>query len=480
VPLAACRLPGLATAAWCGSVPRPLDPASPTGTAIAVHFAVLPAVSRVKRPDPVVFLAGGPGQSAIDLAGPAASLLGRLNNRRDIVLVDQRGTGRSAPLYCPFDAPGAAWRPLAEGADPARRLADVEACRVALQQHPHGDLRHYTTAIAMDDLRAVLDALGVARANLVGGSYGTRAGLEFARQFPDRVRRSVLDGIAPPDMVLPRSGGPDNQAALDAVFAACAAEAACASRHPDLQPRWRALLASLPREVEVPHPLTGRLERLTLTRDGLLGLVRAPLYVPSMASALPAAIEAATEGRLGPLAALASAVGGGPSARLSTGMHLSVICSEDLSVPDAARPDAAAAPDFGRGFEALYTDLCARWPRGTPPAGFHRIAPARSPVWLLSGGADPVTPPRHGERVAAALGPLARHAVVPQAGHGTLSIACVRDALVRFLDTESDADAAAVDLPCAQTLPRPPAFVPPGPAPRPVPALASPPATAAR
>lgn len=465
VPLTACRLPGLETAALCGSVQRPLDPQVPGGRSIDVHFAVLPAVARVRRPDAVVFFAGGPGQSAIDLAGSVVALLGRLNNRRDIVLVDQRGTGRSAPLICPSDAPAAAWRPLAEVADTARRAAEVAACREALQRLPHGDLRHYTTPVAMDDVRAVLDALGIARANLVGGSYGTRAALEFARRFPDRVRRSVLDGVAPPDMALPESGAADTQAALDALFAACEAETeGCARRHPRLRERFRAFALSLPRTFEVAHPLSGVVEPLTLTRDGLLGLIRAPLYAPALAAGLPAALDAAITGRPEPLVGLASALGGGRAARLATGMHLSVVCSEDLPPAGAvvAPVPAASAPDMGRSFADLYAALCDGWPRGDVAPDFRRLPPARSATWLLSGGLDPVTPPRHGARVAAALGPLARHDVVPNAGHGTLALACVRDAVVRFVDAPGDAEALAVDARCADALPRPPAFVPPG------------------
>jgi pimeloyl-ACP methyl ester carboxylesterase len=482
VPLASCRLPGLETAAWCGSVRRPLDPQTPGGRTIEVHFAVLPALARVRRPDAVVFFAGGPGQSAIDLAGPVAAMLGRLNNRRDIVLVDQRGTGRSAPLMCPTDTPAAAWRPLAEGVDIARRAAEAAACREALQRLPHGDLRHYTTAVAMDDVRAVLDALGIDRANLVGASYGTRAALEFARRFPDRVRRSVLDGVAPPDMALPESGAPDTQAALDALFAACEAETdGCARRHPRLRERFRAFAASLPRTFEVAHPLSGVVEPLTLTRDGLIALVRAPLYAPALAAGLPAALDAAIAGRPGSLAALASSLGGSRAARLATGMHLSVVCSEDLPPAGAvaAPAPAASAPDVGRSFADAYAASCAGWPRGDVPPDFRRLSPTRSATWLLSGGLDPVTPPRHGARVAAALGPLARHEVVPNAGHGTLALACVRDAVVRFVEAPGDADALAIDARCAAALPRPPAFVPPGPAAA-APSVPSPPASPSR
>ncbi|MBS1163483.1 MAG: cysteine proteinase, partial [Burkholderiaceae bacterium] len=198
--LTACRLQGVEHGALCGSVRRPLDPAAPQGTQIEVHFAVLPALARNRKPDPVFFFAGGPGQSAIEVAGRVQALLGRLSNRRDIVLVDQRGTGRSAPLVCDEADPT---QPLADAVDPARMLSRLDACRARLQQLPHGDLRHYTTALAMQDADAVRRQLGADRINLVGGSYGTRAALELLRQFPHTVRRIVLDGVAPPDMVLP-------------------------------------------------------------------------------------------------------------------------------------------------------------------------------------------------------------------------------------------------------------------------------------
>lgn len=268
-----CRLPGVEHEALCGVVQRPLDPAQPRGTQIDVHYAVLPALARNKKPDPVLFFAGGPGQSAIGLAGPVSAMLARVLNRRDVVLIDQRGTGRSAPLKCEPDDP---WAPLAEAFD-TRRLRDrLSACRDSLRKLPHGDLRFYATTIAMADADAVRAQLGAERVNLVGGSYGTRAALEYRRQFAQRVRRAVLDGVAPPDMVLPLSFATDNQAVLDALFAACEQDPACAQRHPGLRSRWRAFVAGLPRELDVQHPLTGRRERITVKPDALINLLRGP------------------------------------------------------------------------------------------------------------------------------------------------------------------------------------------------------------
>jgi pimeloyl-ACP methyl ester carboxylesterase len=456
-----CRLTGVETAALCGTLQRPLDLAQLDGTQITLHYAVLPAVARRKLPDPVFFFAGGPGQSAIALAGTANRLFARLGNRRDIVLIDQRGTGRSAPLHCDDGSP---LRPLAEMTDMTRQRAELRDCMTRLQALPHGDLRHYTTTVAMQDAEAVRQALGAPRVNLVGGSYGTRAALEYMRQFPQAVRRVVIDGVAPPDMALPQAMSLDAQAALDAVFTACDAQPACQQAFPALRQDWQRLLASLPREVSVTHPVSGTPERLRLDRDMALGLVRAPLYVPVLASALPLAVHQAAEGRFEPLFGLASSMGGGSRAqRLAAGMHFSVICAEDgpsLDSAAGAAGGATASPDFGDGMARLYRDVCAQWPRGAVPADFYAISPAPAATLVLSGGADPVTPPRHGERSAAALGANARHVVVAQAGHGVMSLPCMRDVLYRFIDAPTDAAALQVSADCAAAVPRPGAHLP--------------------
>jgi pimeloyl-ACP methyl ester carboxylesterase len=268
----------------------------------------------------------------------------------------------------------------------------------------------------------------------------------------------VLDGMAPPDMVLPASFSPDGQAALDAVFTACEADAACAARHPALRQRWRDLLAALPREVTVNHPLTGTPERLTLTRDVLAGQVRGALYVPATAAVLPAALERATQGDVGPLMAMSLSQASRRETSLALGLHLSVVCAED--VPRLAQATDRPGADFGTQYLDFYTRACAEWPRGEVSEAFYRVAPLAAPVLALSGGADPVTPPRHGERVVKALGPAARHAVVPQAGHGVMGLQCMRDVLFRFINAPTAEAAAAVPVDCAAALPRPPAVAP--------------------
>lgn len=452
-PLKPCRIDGIPNELQCGSLQRPLDPARPDGAKIDVHYLVVPAMARNKQPDAVLMLAGGPGQSAIQLAARMQPRLSRLGNRRDIVFIDQRGTGKTAPLQCPDDSK----LPLTEQLDTAAQIKRLDACRAALEKLPYGDLRFFTTTIAMQDMDAVREALGVPQWNLIGGSYGTRAALDYLRQFPSKVRRTVIDGVAPPDMVLPASFSPDTQAALDKLLDAHT------KTYPTLRADWQALLASLPRQVTVAQPLTGQPERFTLDRELLLRAVRPPLYQPALAAALPAAIQAAArDGRFDGLFGLTSAFGGGKDLRLAMGMHFSVVCAEDM--PRLTQSTDQPGADFQRVDADMYTRVCKTWPRGDVPAGFYSVPPAPSPVLVMSGGADPATPPRHGERMAKALAvghaERVQHLVVPEAGHGVMSVGCVRDLMFRFIDAKTDAAALPQDASCATRIPRPVAFQP--------------------
>lgn len=448
-----CRVDGIPNELLCGSLARPLDPARPDGVKVDIHYLVVPALARNKQPDAVLLLAGGPGQSAVKVASRVLPRLSRLNNRRDLVFIDQRGTGKSAPLDCPDDSK----LPLTEQLDDAAQLRRIEACRAGLEKLPYGDLRFFTTTIAMQDMDAVRAALGVPQWNLVGASYGTRAALEYLRLFPAQVRRTVIDGVAPPDMVLPTSFSTDGQAALDLMLAAHA------KTHPTLRADWQALLASLPRTVTVQQPLTGVPERFTVNRDLLLRAVRMPLYQPTLASALPAAIQAAArDGNFAGLFGLSSAFGNSPAMRLAMGMHYAVVCAEDA--PRIAGSGDAPGADFRTASAEQYAQVCKTWPRGAVAPEFYRVPPAPSPVLLLSGGADPATPPRHGERMTQALGTghpeRVQHIVVPEAGHGVMAVGCMRDIVFRFIDAKSDTAALPQDAACATRIPRPTAFQP--------------------
>ena len=440
---------------------RPLKPQDPQGPQLDIHYVVLPALSRQKHSDPIVFLAGGPGQSAIDLAPQLAALWGRGNQRRDIVLIDQRGTGRSAPLMC--DEPG---RVSLSEQSLSSQVGRVLKCRDELARLPYvgglDGLKWFNTSVAVQDLDAIRQQLGAPTVNLVGGSYGTRVGLEWLRQFPHRVRRMVLDGVAPPDMALPYSSSQDAEAALEALFLACEKEALCARRHPHLRADWDRLWHSLPQDITLSHPVDGRRETLSLTSDLLASWVRGPLYMPSLAAGLPAALAAAGEGRweglVGLNAALSARQG---TARVALGMHFSVVCAEDQ--PKVPPPGSGSEPvHWNQSGRQLYAQVCAQWPGAEVPADFVKVPKSPSAVLIFSGGLDPITPPRHGQRMAEALGPLARHVVVANAGHGLIGVACMGDVILRFIDAVDASAALGVQANCSEKIPRPPMFELPG------------------
>lgn len=451
----ACRHPDFPQEVQCGEILRPLNPAQPEGKKITVHYVVLPSQDRNKLSDAVFLLAGGPGQSAINVAGFGQAVLSRLNRRRDLVFVDQRGTGRSAPLHCPE------LEEASEVVDNETMQKMAQSCMKNLQALPYGDLQYFSTSIAVQDLEAVRQAQAYGSINLVGVSYGTRAGLEYLRQYPKSVRRLVLDGVTPPDMRLPSA---DAQAALEGVFAACLKDALCNQSYPDLAARWKKLLNKLtPKlattpttQVSFTHPRLGSQITAPLTRDALLGLVHKTLYSAASTAGLPYALTQAELGNLNPLIALSNAYNlAGPGA-IAYGMHFSVWCGEAYARPaTASSASNSAIDDFEALSAGMYERVCEKWPRATIPAGFFSAPVSPSPVLLLSGGIDPVTPSRHGAAVSKALGPQARHLVLENAGHGLLTHGCVRDVVYRYLNAKEDNYAIKVDASCLRQIPRP-------------------------
>ena len=382
-------------------------------------------------------------------------------NRRDIVLVDQRGTGRSAPLV--LRRRPRPTQPLAEAGRPGAAAAtawrDCRASAAGAAARRPAPLHHRRRDAGRR--RRAPRARAPSASTSSAASYGTRAALDYLRQFPQAVRRAVIDGVAPPDMVLPAAFSTDNQAALDALLArparpsrpAARATRRCAPTGARCWPACRA-------RCSVAHPVTGRGAAPDADARHAAGLVRAPLYVPALASALPLALAEAARGPL-------RAAGRAWPRRWSGGAHGGAGRGHAL-LGGLRRGRAAAGAGRRparrrlrrRPSPTLYRRACADWPRGAVPAAFYTLPPAPAAALVLSGGADPVTPPRHGERVAQALGAKARHVVVPERRPRRDGLACLRDVVFRFIDAADDAEALQVDADCARGMPRPPAFVP--------------------
>jgi len=446
--LEACRIPGIEREIVCGVVRMPENPDSPSSRSIEVRYAVVPAVARNKQPDPIFVFAGGPGQAATRVARQVMPVLAELNARRDLVFIDQRGTGRSNALECDVDESS-----LASALEPAHQIARLGPCLKALP----ADLRQYATWIAVRDFEAIRTQLGAERINLWGTSYGTRAALEYMRQYPTHVRTAVLDGVAPPDMALPVSFAFDADAALKALGEACARDAPCRTRYPDFDERISALLkrAESGIDIRVPHPLTGATESIRLDRKMLASLLRVPLYVPQLSSVLPYALAEAGRGDFTALIALSAALSGGIRENFAVGMHFAVICAEDVPRIEALAAAQASATRFGAAFADVYRQACAIVPSRPVPPEFYSVPAAKVPVLIFSGGLDPATPPRHGDAVAQRLG-NAKHVVAPNLGHGISAQGCAPMLVARFV---RDASFERIDGECLARIPAPNFFV---------------------
>ena len=445
--------------AYCGTLDVYENRAAGSGRQISLKVVLLPAIGSRVRPDPLFFLAGGPGQGAAQLADQVRQVFRRVLRDRDIVLVDQRGTGASNPLDCESD--GGSLRDLTEADEAA-----MERLRRCLESFD-ADVRFYTTPIAMDDLDDVREYLGYRRLNLYGGSYGTRAALVYLRRHEAHVRSIILDGVSPTDMRIPLFAARDAQRALDKLLDACEADAACNAAYPGLGVRIRTLLSRLetdPPRVKVVHPRTGAVEDVQVEARVVAGILFGALYSPVTASIVPVLVGHAEQNRFESLFALGLA-GGNEAGTMSIGMQLSVLCSEDASrvaEADVARETAGSV--FGAYLLRGQRKACEFWPKGDVPPDFYEPVASNVPALILSGDIDPVTPPSWGEAVAKYL-PNARHVTVPATGHGVIATPCGARLVEAFLDRGSAQD---LDASCVETVRRPPFFVSPaGPEPAP-------------
>ena len=436
LPLEPCRLEhplgAGSVAARCGVLEVAENPDEPDGRRIGLAVAVIPAISTRAQPDPLFLLAGGPGQGARESFVPYLPALAGVQRSRDLVLVDQRGTGDSNRLSC--DVPEEAWSEAELSPEALGQLA-----RDCLDTLP-GDPRFYTTSVAVQDLEAVRKALGYGPINLYGGSYGTRVAQHYARRFPDAARSVVLDSAVPPGLALGPGMALDAEAALRATFARCAADAACRDRFGDLGAAFaglRARLAEGPVEVRLADPVSGQPEVVEFTHAHLAIAVRLLSYSAQTAGLLPLVIhEAWANQNLVPLAAQAEMLGGMLGESIAAGMHNAVVCTEDLPFVDAAAIDREALRQSYLGAEMLegLEAMCAEWPRGVLDEDLREPLASDVPALVLSGSLDPVTPPAYGTAAAAGFRDHL-NVVFEGQGHLQLGLRCAQKLLGRFLDS---------------------------------------------
>ena len=408
--LTPCRVSGVEEEVLCGRHEVYENRAAGTGRKIGLKIVVLPAKAPDVEPDPLVFLAGGGVAPATRYAGFLNGALPGLRLHRDILLIDQRGSGGSNPLDCELSTDPAD----AEYRDEARFLEAVRRCRKELERK--ADLRYYTTPVAMDDLDEVRSWLGYPRLNLYGVSYGTQAAMVYLRQHPERVRSVVLHGVVPLDVPMwlevPRS----TQQALDLAFAACARQPGCHDAFPNLAEEFSALLKRLaekPVKVKVGKPETSQEEEVPIDAEILRVFVLRMLYSAERIHDLPLLIHLAYAGDYQPLARRLAVKG---ENEIPKGVYLSIVCNEEMHFDAAAMPAAAAGTFMGEFRLRRELLACGEWVRGRLPKDYWAPVQSNVPALILTGALDLATPPRYGERAARSF-TNGRHLVLPSRSH---------------------------------------------------------------
>lgn len=435
----ACHLPGVEEPLRCAAISVPLERDKAAGAALKLHVTVAPAFREGAKADPLFVLAGGPGQAGSDILPLINTTFRRIRATRDIVFIDQRGTGLSGKLDCETT-------PAQETMTEQQLDGELLACASRL----HVNFGAYGTAAAAADIDSVRQALGYRTINLWGGSYGTRLAQAYARAFPAQVRSLMLDGVAAPDQVIP-AGGRDGQAALDALFRQCEAEAGCKKAFPQIRDEFAALSARIAADkvvVKIADPRTSLPVSMPMTSGRFVSTVHSILYSPVDSRRLPFLIHSAFLNRWEPFMArrnVASDFSADGSAAML--LHLAIVCAEDLPrLNPALRAEdtsALVAPMLER-----LPNLCKAV--NVAPVPFTAPATIDAPTLMLSGALDPVTPPRRAE----AAGKFMRHAqhfVVANAGHGISQLGCTPRLLREFIDKPGQPLAAS----CLKDIPVP-------------------------
>jgi pimeloyl-ACP methyl ester carboxylesterase len=408
----ACRVPGVAAEVQCATYPVWENRAAKSGRKIGLNIVILPALGKERAPDPLFILAGGPGQASTETA-PGYARNSSLRGRRDIVFIDQRGTGGSNPLDCDFYGDPPDLQKMVTYSFP---LDSIEVCRARLSKI--ADLGLYTTDLGMDDVDEVRQWLGYGKINVWGGSYGSMAAQVFLRRHESNVRAVVLAGVAPVDELIPLHHALAGQQAVDAIFAKCRADAECNAAYPKLPQEFQAIFEKVRKGVEVEvSDHDGRTARVRPSVASFAEGVRHFLYYDD-GRTFPATIHQAAAGDLAPLVQMAVNTETDFSRGLSMGMLLSVSCAEHLPYIDDKTLTRETANTFLGDLRVKEQQAaCRQWVRGAAPKDVHQLVKSNVPALLISGARDSVTPPSFAERVAKQL-PNSLHIVFPESSHG--------------------------------------------------------------
>lgn len=417
--------------AQCSSFLRPEDPQKPNGKQIELFVTKIAAHSSKAEADAFTLIQGGPGGSSIDMLISYYPILQEVLQKRDLIVVDQRGTGRSNILACE--------QPSEEqlqtvSFDPVETAENTKKC---IEKNHSADLKLYTTSIAVQDLDAVREAAGYEKLTVYGTSYGTRVAQHYMRRFPKQTRAVILDGVVHVGLNL--AGGEiarRSQGALDSIFKRCQADEQCAEQFGDLDQKFNALKTRLEEqvvEISLPHPVTAKTTTQKISVQHLYAAVRLMPYSTEGIALLPLLISQAYDGDYTLLAAQAMNVEESFSDGYAIGMQNSVMCAEDFPFTQESDKQNLDSTYFGNTMVEALAVTCKHWPRGVMDDDFRSPFKSNIPVLILSGETDPITPPENGEK-ALAMFDNSKHIVVPAHGHGVLSRGCMPALVSEFIE----------------------------------------------
>ena len=439
--------------ALCADWKQPISPSDTESTQIDLFVVKVSSASPNPNPDPLLIINGGPGGSSVDLLIDlaAANVFRRILNKRDLIVMDQRGTGRSSSLACPALA------------DNQIQITDTDIkllTKECLGQLNH-DPRYFSTTYAVQDIENLRVALGKDRLNVYGVSYGSRVAVEYARQFETSTRTLILDGVVPPTIAL----GPDvaikSQEALDLVFKQCSESVPCNNAFPKLDEKFWDLMTRLekhPVNTKFRDPRSGDPTEVEVEKEHLALVVRMSLYNPELRSLLPYLIyQTSLKNDFSRIAATATQLLDQLGQSISNGMHNAVACAEDVPFYDEQQRLIKDSEEtyMGSDFHQSLIEICSEWPVGPTNESMKKVFTSKTPSLILSGQYDPVTPPSYGEQLASNL-ENNLHIIGEGQGHGLISRGCIPKIISDFLE---DPNLENLRTSCVQHLKPVPFFV---------------------
>ena len=422
-----CHLKGIKSQVQCGTLRVPENYSLPDGELITVNFAVLPAIDNSKNKTPLMFLAGGPGQASVELAAHIFTTFAEIKKSHDIILVDQRGTGKSHPLECDENSFKNVYEIIPEDFS----AQEIKDCIAQFK----GDVSQYNSENAIRDFDAVRNALGHEQINIYGGSYGTRAGLVYMRMFPDSLKSVVLDSVGPIEVPIGTFGQSASRS-FNLLLQNCQQDDGCNTAYPELAQEFKAVIAQLekqPIKLKIAHPRLGTKTDFILSSSKFISNLRMQLYSMQTRTLVPLIIHQAFLGNYQPMIGLIAMSDGGMG--MYVGLTLNIVCNEDIPKITAEMFTADADNSFGGSDSHMaWLQACPLWPKYSVDEAFYKSVTANIPTLILSGNLDPVTPPSNGEESAKTL-PNSHHIVSKNSAHIVASTPCGVDIVNEFIET---------------------------------------------